>query len=193
MATRSLRRTPSLRSLVLPRCAQSPSFAALSLRCAQPVASPRHSLRSVRLSRLGSRIQRAGVVALFFGRDGRTDGRTYTRGPMGPRPTHVCLVRETRLLPPKAGRLASRSAKPTLDGSSLNNSCSFRRGVLAKSLAWYLGPVYMSLLLPVFRVISLILYLLYLLYLFYLFYLLYRYSQHHPNPPLFLRGEGDTS
>ena len=38
---------------------------------------------------------------------------------MGPRPTHVCLVRETRLLPPKAGRLASRSAKPTLDGSSL--------------------------------------------------------------------------
>ena len=39
---------------------------------------------------------------------------------MGPRPTHVCLFRETRLLPPKAGRLASRSAKPTLDGSSLN-------------------------------------------------------------------------
>ena len=38
---------------------------------------------------------------------------------MGPPPTHVCLVRETRLLPPKAGRLASRSAKPTLDGSSL--------------------------------------------------------------------------
>ena len=40
---------------------------------------------------------------------------------MGPRPTHVCLVRETRLLPPKAGRLASRSAKPTLDGSSLTS------------------------------------------------------------------------
>ena len=30
------------------------------------------------------------------------------------------LIRESRLLPPKAGRLASRSAKPTLDGSSLN-------------------------------------------------------------------------
>ena len=61
---------------------------------------------------------RAGVVALFFGRKAR-DARTERRGPMGPRPTHVCLVRETRLLPPKAGRLASRSAKPTLDGSSL--------------------------------------------------------------------------
>ena len=61
--------------------------------------------------------KRAGVVALFLGRK----ARTYKRGPMGPRPTHVCLVRETRLLPPKAGRLASRSAKPTLDGSSLNS------------------------------------------------------------------------
>ena len=50
-----------------------------------------------------------------------TDARqgTERRGPKGPPPTHVCLVRETRLLPPKAGRLASRSAKPTLDGSSL--------------------------------------------------------------------------
>ena len=123
LGTRSLRRTPSLRSLVLPRCAQSPSFAALSLRCAQP------SLRSARgfatpLAPLSlsftvrSRTQRVGVVALFFGRDGRK-ARTHKRGPMGPRPTHVCLVRETRLLPPKAGRLASRSAKPTLDGSSL--------------------------------------------------------------------------
>ena len=62
--------------------------------------------------------KRAGVVALFFGRDGRK-ARTERRGPKGPPPTHVCLVRETRLLPPKAGRLASRSAKPTLDGSSL--------------------------------------------------------------------------
>ena len=116
LATRSLRRTPSLRSLVLPRCAQSPSFAALSLRCAQPVASPRHSLRSVSLSRLG-REPREPVWSRSF-LDG-THGRTERRGPMGPRPTHVCLVRETRLLPPKAGRLASRSAKPTLDGSSL--------------------------------------------------------------------------
>ena len=53
----------------------------------------------------------------------RTDTRTRTHTerapPMGPPPTHVCLVRLTRLLPPKAGRLASRSAKPTLDGSSL--------------------------------------------------------------------------
>ena len=32
---------------------------------------------------------------------------------------HVSLIRESRLPPPKAGRLASRSAKPTLDGSSL--------------------------------------------------------------------------
>ena len=50
------------------------------------------------------------------------DRRTERPGPMGPRPTHVCLVRETRLLPPKAGRLASRSAKPTLDGSSLKKN-----------------------------------------------------------------------
>ena len=116
LGTRSLRRTPSLRSLVLPRCAQSPSFAALSLRCAQPVASPRHSLRSVSLSRLG-REPREPVWSRSF-LDG-THGRTERRGPKGPPPTHVCLVRETRLLPPKAGRLASRSAKPTLDGSSL--------------------------------------------------------------------------
>ena len=37
-------------------------------------------------------------------------------------PLRMCawlVVRETRLLPPKAGRLAPRSAKPTLDGSSL--------------------------------------------------------------------------
>mgnify|MGYP007005053438 CR=1 FL=1 len=125
LATRSLRRTPSLRSLVLPRCAQSPSFAALSLRCAQPVASPRHSLRSVSLSRLG-REPREPVWSRSFldVTDGRTDKRTERRGPKGPPPTHVCLVRETRLLPPKAGRLASRSAKPTLDGSSLI-SCSY--------------------------------------------------------------------
>ena len=38
----------------------------------------------------------------------------------------MCLVRETRLLPPKAGRLASRSAKPTLDGSSLKKVVNFR-------------------------------------------------------------------
>ena len=105
----ALSRRPSLRS----------AFAALSLRCAQPVASPRHSLRSVSLSRLG-REPREPVWSRSF-LDG-THGRTERRGPKGPPPTHVCLVRETRLLPPKAGRLASRSAKPTLDGSSLNTA-----------------------------------------------------------------------
>ena len=122
------------------RFAHSCSFAALSRRpslrsargCATRQASPAVSLSLKRqaspaartlslepyLSRLElEKSQRAGVVALFFGRDARTE----RPGPMGPRPTHVCLVRETRLLPPKAGRLASRSAKPTLDGSSLTS------------------------------------------------------------------------
>ena len=124
LATRSLRRTPSLRSLVLPRCAQSPSFAALSLRCAQPslrsargFATPLAPLSqtfTVRVANPESRWGRSRIRAQGKARQG-----TERRGPMGPRPTHVCLVRETRLLPPKAGRLASRSAKPTLDGSSL--------------------------------------------------------------------------
>ena len=106
----SLTRAPSLRSVAVLRCAQP------SLRSARGFATP---LAPLSLSfTVRSRTQRAGVVALFFGRDTRK-ARTHKRGPMGPRPTHVCLVRETRLLPPKAGRLASRSAKPTLDGSSL--------------------------------------------------------------------------
>ena len=119
-------------TLVLPRCAQSPSFAALSpwLRHAAGFAcglfvfeaagfacGSNTLTRTLPLTVELEKSQRAGVVALFFGRDTRTE----RRGPMGPRPTHVCLVRETRLLPPKAGRLASRSAKPTLDGSSLNS------------------------------------------------------------------------
>ena len=73
MADRALRRTPSLRSLVLLRCAQSPSFAALSPWLRHAVASPRQ-LAPLSLSfTVRSRTQRAGVVALFFGRDGRTD------------------------------------------------------------------------------------------------------------------------
>ena len=57
---------------------------------------------------------------------------------MGPRPTHVCLVRETRLLPPKAGRLASRSAKPTLDGSSLiSHSVGYLAGVASRQWLYH--------------------------------------------------------
>ena len=106
--SRPVTRAPSLRSVAVLRCAQP------SLRSARGFATPTRSAQS--LSRLG-REPREPVWSRSF-LDG-THGRTERRGPMGPRPTHVCLVRETRLLPPKAGRLASRSAKPTLDGSSL--------------------------------------------------------------------------
>ena len=105
----SLTRAPSLRSVAVLRCAQP------SLRSARGFATPLAPLSQTFTVRVANPESRCGR-ALF-----RTHGRTYRRGPMGPRPTHVCLVRETRLLPPKAGRLASRSAKPTLDGSSLNN------------------------------------------------------------------------
>ena len=124
------------------RFAHSCSFAALSRRpslrsargCATRQASPAVSLSLKRqaspaartLSQLSSPISPGGTINLTESRWGRsrirtqgTHGRTHRRGPKGPPPTHVCLVRETRLLPPKAGRLASRSAKPTLDGSSL--------------------------------------------------------------------------
>ena len=57
-------------------------------------------------SGLRPRWQHNHVLSRTHGRKGRTESPP----PMGPPPTHVCLVRETRLLPPKAGRLASRSA-----------------------------------------------------------------------------------
>ena len=123
------------------RFAHSCSFAALSRRpslrsargCATRQASPAVSLSLKRqaspaartLSQLSSPISPGGTINLNESRWGRSQKKTqgtYRPGPMGPRPTHVCLVRETRLLPPKAGRLASRSAKPTLDGSSLKNN-----------------------------------------------------------------------
>ena len=126
------------------RFAHSCSFAALSRRpslrsargCATRQASPAVSLSLKRqaspaartLSQLSSPISPGGTINLTESRCGRAlfwTGRTHRPGPMGPRPTHVCLVRETRLLPPKAGRLASRSAKPTLDGSSLINNSAF--------------------------------------------------------------------
>ena len=113
----ALSRRPSLRSARGCATRQASPAVSLSLkRQASPAArtlSLKHSHITVELEKN----QRAGVVALFLGRKARQG--TERRGPMGPRPTHLCLVRETRLLPPKAGRLASRSAKPTLDGSSL--------------------------------------------------------------------------
>ena len=122
-----------------PGASYSPSFAALSpwlrhaagFACglfvfeAAGFACGKNTLTRT-LSQLSSPISPGGTINLTESRWGRsqkkTQGTTEPRGPKGPRPTHVCLVRETRLLPPKAGRLASRSAKPTLDGSSLIRS-----------------------------------------------------------------------
>ena len=99
---------------------------------APPPFCSQHAPRAHSLAALGSwlflsRWSRCGRAL------SRTDTRTHTHThterapPMGPPPTHVCLVRETRLLPPKAGRLASRSAKPTLDGSSLTTTGTLTR------------------------------------------------------------------
>ena len=123
-------RTPPLDPPVRLRAPRPPALA----QCVRPTAqcakccsqhAPRRtrSLRSARClsffhSNRAESIRAAGVC-LDLGHTHGTDGRTERAPPMGPPPTHVCLVRETRLLPPKAGRLASRSAKPTLDGSSL--------------------------------------------------------------------------
>ena len=118
----------SLRSRLDPRAGREGRACCGAKCCSQHAPRRTRSLRSARgrLSLGGfasffpvKHTDRAGVVCLDLERKGRTDGRTERAPPMGPPPTHVCLVRETRLLPPKAGRLASRSAKPTLDGSSL--------------------------------------------------------------------------
>ena len=83
----ALRRTPPLRSLVLPRCAQSPSFAALRpwLRHAAGSASAR------RLPRLSSKKTREPVWSRSFldvTRDARTDGRND--GVLRDHPPRMC-------------------------------------------------------------------------------------------------------
>ena len=92
---------------------------------------------------LKSRRKRVGqLLNPALSRTQDTDGHTHGKAPpMGPPPTHVCLVRETRLLPPKAGRLASRSAKPTLDGSSLTKRRQFDAfGSWKRNRGQFTGP-----------------------------------------------------